>query len=144
MIRGKHDIKIGGNIRANQMNVGTEGFQDGFWVISGGFSGNPVADFMQGITSLAIHDQTFPTDSQYPGGPVTGRRWKIYRPYVQDDWRITKSLTLNLGLGVGSDDADLRRTLAPGKSRRRNGTTLDPRRARNWSGRWNPDELDGI
>jgi Carboxypeptidase regulatory-like domain len=98
MIRGKHDIKIGGNVRANQMNVGTEGFQDGFWVISGGFSGNPVADFMQGITSLAIHDQTFPTDSQYPGGPVTGRRWKIYRPYVQDDWRITKSLTLNLGL----------------------------------------------
>jgi hypothetical protein len=98
MIRGKHDIKIGGNVRANQMNVGTEGFQDGFWVISGGFSGNPVADFMQGITSLAIHDQTFPTDSQYPGGPVTGRRWKIYRPYIQDDWRITKSLTLNLGL----------------------------------------------
>ncbi len=98
MIRGKHDIKIGGNVRANQMNVGAEGFQDGFWVISGGFSGNPVADFMQGITSLAIHDQTFPTDSQYPGGPVTGRRWKIYRPYIQDDWRITKSLTLNLGL----------------------------------------------
>jgi Carboxypeptidase regulatory-like domain len=98
MIRGKHNIKIGGNFRANQMNVGTEGFQDGFWVISGQFSGNPAADFLQGITSLAIHDQTFPSDSSYNGGPVTGRRWKIYRPYIQDDWRVTKSLTLNLGV----------------------------------------------
>ena len=91
MIRGKHDIKIGGSVRLNQMNVGTKGFQDGFWSFTGGFTGDALADFLLGDSSLAIHDATF-------NGPTTGRRWKIFRPYIQDDWRITKDITLNLGL----------------------------------------------
>lgn len=99
LIRGKHEIRTGIDLRANQMNVGTEEFQDGFWLVGtfGNFSGNGIspgsseADLLMGMTGGQIHDQTY-------FGPVTGRRWEIYRPFVEDDWRAKPSLTLNLGV----------------------------------------------
>ena len=98
MIRGKHEMTFGGQIRANQMNVLAEGFQDGFWIFSNGWTASPtgvggdnMADFLLGLADLALHDQNFQ-------GPVTGRRWKMYRPYFQDNWRVSSNLTVNLGL----------------------------------------------
>jgi hypothetical protein len=91
MIRGNHNIKLGMEFRANQMNVLTEGFQDGYWIYTGLWSGEPELDLLLGLPSLAIHDQTF-------DGDVTGRRWKLYRPYAEDDWHVSNSLTVNLGL----------------------------------------------
>jgi Carboxypeptidase regulatory-like domain len=99
LILHKHELRMGLDFRANQMNVGSEAFQDGFWLIGNGGNftagdgapGNSEADFLLGLTGGGIHDQTY-------NGAVTGRRWKIYRPFVADDWRILPSLTLNLSL----------------------------------------------
>ena len=105
LIRGKHDLKVGLAIRANQMNTGTEAFQDGSRIpgVAGNFSGvtmggvsiegNPQADVLMGLLGLSYHDQTF-------NGQVIGRRWKTYRPFIQDDWRITRDHSQS-GAGVG-------------------------------------------
>src|SRR5579863_2790238 len=99
MIRGKHDIRAGIGFRAHQLNVRSNAFQDGFFLMgdaftavgNGTYSGDPEADLILGQFGGAIHDQTY-------DGATSGRRWKMFRPYVQDDWRATPDLTLNLGL----------------------------------------------
>jgi hypothetical protein len=90
MIRGNHDIKVGLGFRAQQMNVETNAFQDGFF-INFGLTGDATADLLLGQLGGGIHDQTF-------FGATTGRRWKLFRPFVEDNWRVTKDLTLNLGV----------------------------------------------
>jgi hypothetical protein len=91
MIRGHHNIRFGGSVRAMQMNVETNAFQDGFFLDIGLYTGDGAADLMLGQMLATTHDQTF-------NGATTGRRWKMFRPYIQDDWRVTPNLTVNIGL----------------------------------------------
>ena len=92
LIRGKHEIRFGVVYRANEMNVRNNASQDGLITETGAFTNDDIADVLTGeIGVFAAHDQTFL-------GATVGRRWKLVRPFVQDNWRVTNNLTMTLGL----------------------------------------------
>jgi len=88
-VRGAHQIKFGGSwalySKVQQLFGNTQG-EDSF---DGRFTGNSFADFLLGMDSgyseLALQDS----------GHWPNTSWAFY---VQDNWRATHRLTLNLGL----------------------------------------------
>lgn len=97
-ILGAHTIKMGAEYRQLYINFTQYGQPDGqfnfdtTWtqqlVSSANGTGNPLAGFLLGLpTSGEItHDPTAASSSRYMGY------------YIQDDWKVSRKLTLNLGL----------------------------------------------
>jgi len=82
--RGAHAWKFGANLRRLQLNSGT--FAPSF---TGVLRFNSVTDFLAGRAASYARNV---------GNPYLGLRASELNFYVQDDWRIHRRLTLNLGL----------------------------------------------
>ena len=100
--RGKHNVRVGGEVRRVQLNTLTDPDARGTFTFNGyttsDFSsqGAPLAgtgfdfaDFLLGLPQVT--SVRFGTSANYL------RSW-VYSGFVQDDWRVTSRLTLNLGL----------------------------------------------
>jgi Carboxypeptidase regulatory-like domain/TonB dependent receptor-like, beta-barrel/TonB-dependent Receptor Plug Domain len=87
-VHGRHNFKFGGGVSAYQNNTVFDFIVNGEFDFDGSTSGNEFADFLLGAPI-----QYF----QAPAAP-SNIRSKSFNGFAQDEWRITKRLSLNLGL----------------------------------------------
>ena len=87
-VHGRHNFKVGGGISAYENNTVFDFIVNGEFDFFGSATGDSLADFLLGA----------PTDYfQAPSAP-SNIRSKQYYGFFQDEWRITKKLSLNFGL----------------------------------------------
>ncbi len=86
---GKHTTRFGGELRRLEYNTQTNPIPRGSFIFTGLATGIDFADFLLG------YPQT--TSVQF-GNPNTYLRSWGFAAYAQDDWRVTKTLSLLYGL----------------------------------------------
>jgi hypothetical protein len=87
--RGPHLLKLGGEIRALQLNGILDLLNRGSLSFFGGISGSGISDLLLGFPNLGIQVQA--------NNPLA-MRTKSFNTYLEDGWRVSRSLSLNLGI----------------------------------------------
>ena len=114
MIRGKHTVTMGFDYRRwlQKRNLSADflgdfGYNNDTIINNGGGcatvsglcgTGNSVADFLLGYYHDASTFQPGPFSPTGTAGNLNQYRFGYFGPFVQDDWKASKRLTVNLGL----------------------------------------------
>jgi hypothetical protein len=98
IVRGKHTIRLGPQFRRSQFDILQMAQPRGRFSFSGEFTqDNPSAPLVSG-NGLADMLLGLPYSSANSTLADIGNRQHIYGGFVQDDYKVTPNLTLNLGL----------------------------------------------
>lgn len=88
IISTKHALRLGTDIRRQQLNDRADQFSRGFWTFGVTPGYNSVQNFLRGFVS----------SYQRSWGPnFLGNRMGEFNFYVQDDWKARRNVTLNFG-----------------------------------------------
>jgi len=86
---GDHTLKAGADVKRFLFNSFFTQFGRGDFLFNGQFTGHAFADFLLGLLR---------STSRAPGEPFSNTYTTQAGFYVQDDWKVSPKLTLNLGL----------------------------------------------
>ena len=96
LVRGAHTFKLGGEIRWSQFNISQEAAPRGQFTFNGQFTHNSLDD--NSGSSLADMLLGLPIRANISTVIAMGNRQHVPALFAQDDWKVTRHLTLNLGL----------------------------------------------
>ncbi len=97
-IRGRHTLNFGANYRKWSLQRDLANDFLGQFTFSGFFTGNAVADMLLGYYSGSSVFQPAGFSVEGRSGNPRQFNMQYFAPYVQDDWKVSSRLTLNLGL----------------------------------------------
>jgi hypothetical protein len=99
-IRGTHSLKFGGNFTFLTFNVFRPERPSGLYNFTRTFTQgpNPAASSATAGHGIATFLLGAPTGGQFSDDPSLAASQRYYAWYVQDDWKIRRNLTVNLGL----------------------------------------------
>jgi hypothetical protein len=106
MSLGAHSLRFGATMTRMQLNTIWNQYSGGAWIFANlaGIAGPGLGGSLYGIPLLGItaagpgYNYTAPDGKSYPFDPSRYWRQNYLQPFIQDDWKITKRITLNLGL----------------------------------------------